>query len=253
MDGHETWEEMLGGTFGTPEMAYAPPAGRFALSRIVAPNADLMPGVMIPDGATQEMRVYQTESGDLLLKVQTTPVTRFAENFDLSDDGLVAAVVSAGAVEVYKLPPPSAQDMKDLEEARSFSPPQSDAQVRFAKLESAANGGDNVRRRLLMWRLRHRRQRRRTCRLQQERQRPMEDRVGERAVEQRVLWRGRRRPGRLRRVGIRQRGRGVDDGRDGDGDAVAAGRRRPPTLLEPGENVEKVKAPAQQTTQQSSR
>ena len=31
--------------------------------------------------------MYQTESGDLLLKVPTNPVTRFAENFDLSEDG----------------------------------------------------------------------------------------------------------------------------------------------------------------------
>jgi hypothetical protein len=32
----------------------------------------------------------------------------------------------------------------------------------------------------------------------------------------------------------------------GDPDAAATGKRKPPTLLEPGENVEKVKPPAQQ-------
>jgi hypothetical protein len=62
-------------------------------------------------------------------------VTRYAENFDLSEDGLVAATVNAGTVVVFKLPPPSAQDVKDLEEARSFSPPKSEAAVSFAKLE----------------------------------------------------------------------------------------------------------------------
>lgn len=136
MDGHETWEETLSGTYGVPELAYAPEAGRFALSRIVSPAGDLNFGSVIPDGATQEVRVYQTESGDMLLRVPTAPVTRFAENFDLSEDGLVAAVINAGVVQVYKLPPPSAQDVKDLAEAKSFSPPASEAPVRFARLES---------------------------------------------------------------------------------------------------------------------
>ena len=140
MDGHETWEDSLNGTYGVPELAFAPEAGRFALSRIVSPAGDLTFGSVIPDGATQEVRVYQTESGDLLLRVPTSPVTRYAENFDLSEDGLVAAVVNAGVIQVYKLPPPSAQDMKDLEEAKSFSPPASQAPVRFARLESQGNG-----------------------------------------------------------------------------------------------------------------
>ena len=123
MDGHETWEDTLSGTYGVPELAFAPEAGRFALSRIISPSGDLNFGNVVPDGATQEVRVYQTESGDLLLKVPTSPVTRYAENFDLSEDGLVAAVVNAGVVQVYKLRVPSAQDVKDLEEAKSFSPP----------------------------------------------------------------------------------------------------------------------------------
>src|SRR6202012_4874430 len=136
MDGHETWEDTLSGTYGVPELAFAPEAGRVALSRIVSPVGDLNFGSVIPDGATQEVRVYQTESGDLLLKVPTSPVTRYAENFDLSEDGLVAAVINSGVIEVYKLPAPSAQDMKDLAEAKSFSPPTSEAPVTFARLES---------------------------------------------------------------------------------------------------------------------
>jgi hypothetical protein len=143
MDGHETWEETLSGTFGTPELAYAPESGRFALSRIVA-NSDLLFGSVVPDGATQEVRVYQTESGNLLLRVPTTPVTRYAENFDLSEDGLVAAVLSSGMIQVYKLPVPSEKDMKDLDEAKSFSPPRSEAQVRFAKLEGSENGAEST-------------------------------------------------------------------------------------------------------------
>jgi hypothetical protein len=143
MDGHETWEDTLSGTYGTPELAFAPEAGRFAMSRIVSPSGDLNFGQMIPDGATQEVRVYQTESGDLLLRVPTSPVTRYAENFDLTEDGAVAAVVNAGVVQVYKLAPPSAQDVKDLAEAKSFSPPTSHAPVNFARFESVDGGSES--------------------------------------------------------------------------------------------------------------
>ena len=139
LDGHETWEETLTGTYGTPELAFAPEAGRFALSRIISPAGDLNFGQVIPSGATQEVRIYQTESGDMLLKMTTSPVTRYAENFDLSEDGMVAAVVNAGVIQVYKLPPLSAQDTKDLAEAKSFCPPPSQAPVRFARLESPEN------------------------------------------------------------------------------------------------------------------
>lgn len=140
MDGHETWEDTLNGTYGVPELAFAPEAGRFALSRIVSSAGDLNFGQVIPDGATQEVRVYQTESGDLLLKVPTTPVTRYAENFDLTEDGLVAAVVNAGVIQVYKLRRLSAQDEKDLAEAKSFSPPVSKAPVNFARLAAPESG-----------------------------------------------------------------------------------------------------------------
>jgi hypothetical protein len=89
--------------------------------------------------------VYQTESGDLLLRVASTPVMRNAENFDLSPDGRLAAVVTGGAVQVYKLPAPSARDMKDLQEAASLAPPVSDGMVRLTRLvmpaaDSAAVG-----------------------------------------------------------------------------------------------------------------
>lgn len=138
MDGHETWEEGFGPTIGQPVFAFAPEAGRFAMSRIVSsiPDAGMMS--MIPDGSTQEVRVYQTESGDLLLKTQSAPVERNAENFDLSADGLLAAVVNHGAVEVYKLRPPSSRDVKDLQTAASFAPPPFDGPVELRRLEGDA-------------------------------------------------------------------------------------------------------------------
>jgi hypothetical protein len=134
MDGHETWEEGFGASTGAPVFAYAPEAGRFAMSRIstALPGGDAT--ATVPDDATQEVRVYQTESGDLLLRAQTTPVMRFGQNFDLSADGREAVVVSGGAVRVYKLPPPSAQDRKDQAEAAKFAPPASEGEVLLTAL-----------------------------------------------------------------------------------------------------------------------
>jgi hypothetical protein len=137
MDGHETWEEGFGGFYGQPSFTFAPEAGRFAMSRIISPvESSGLSGLAteLPEDATQEVRVYQTESGDLLLKAPCSPVVRNAENFDLSPDGREAAVVNGGAVQVYKLPGPSAQDMKDLKEAASFAPPASDGPVKLSAI-----------------------------------------------------------------------------------------------------------------------
>jgi hypothetical protein len=138
MDGHETWEEGFGASFGAPVFAYAPVAGRFAMSRISTALPDAGTTATLPDDATQEVRVYQTESGDLLLRAPASPVMRFAENFDLSEDGREAVVINRGAVEVYKLPAPSARDRKDLAEAAKFAPPVSDGAVELRALVVSA-------------------------------------------------------------------------------------------------------------------
>ena len=123
-DAHETWEEPFDST-SSLAFAYAPPAGRFAMSRITTSSAE--PGATLPVGETvhQEVRVYQTESGDLLLKVNCSPVFKTSENFDLSSDGRLAAVVKDTSIVLYQLPAPTKQDLKDMEEAQKFAPPSS--------------------------------------------------------------------------------------------------------------------------------
>jgi hypothetical protein len=139
LDGHETWEEPLA-LARPPRFVFAPRAGRFAVNRIqsAVPAAEVL--ASMPDDATQEVRVYQTESGDLLLKTPCSPILRDSENFDLSEDGLVAAVIHNGAVEVYKLPAPSARDLADLKLAQGFAPPRENGAatvpVKLARLVS---------------------------------------------------------------------------------------------------------------------
>jgi hypothetical protein len=133
-DGHESWEEPVG-AFTAPAFAFAPQAGRFAFVRTMAGVTD----INSEGGRTaerQELRVYQAESGDLLLKAACNPVIKTAENFDLSSDGRTVALVREGAVWIYKLGAPTSRDQKDLEEVAKFTPPSvaADAPVTLAKI-----------------------------------------------------------------------------------------------------------------------
>jgi hypothetical protein len=135
LDGSETWEEMVG-DFGRPGFAFAPAAARFAVSgsdSSVGAPVSLVPG---GDDSTprQEVRVYQNASGDLLLRVSCNPVFKTTENFDLSPDGMLAAVIRDGAIAVYKLPPLSKRDRDDMAESATFAPPASTGEVMLKRL-----------------------------------------------------------------------------------------------------------------------
>ena len=132
----EMWEEPMGSS--TPSgFLYAQQAGRFALARIntgvTAPISASPLGNYSGQGAllgmpadsttTQEMWIYQVQSGDLLLKLPCSPVSRTGQNFDLAPDGLSALVVRDGAIEIYNLPPLSKQDKKQLAEVQQLEPP----------------------------------------------------------------------------------------------------------------------------------
>jgi hypothetical protein len=123
-DGHENWEEPLDASNGIA-VTMSAEAGRFAFSRITSSSAppDALSGTPGETTQRQEVRVYQNESGDLLLKVSSDPVFRTAENFDLSADGRLAAVVRDGNIAVYALPAPSDRDRKDMAEVAKYAPP----------------------------------------------------------------------------------------------------------------------------------
>jgi len=127
LDGHETWEEGLG-DFGPPTFVMAPASGRFAVSHVstrVASTTTAGLGGSLPteDVTRQEVRVYQMASGDLLLRVECSPVIKTAENFDLSADGSEVVVVRDGKIALYKLPPLSKHDREDMTEVAAFAPP----------------------------------------------------------------------------------------------------------------------------------
>jgi hypothetical protein len=134
---HEMWQEPLDSFTVQPVFAFAPAAGRFAVSRT---NASVATDILTTDQdnvQSQEVRVYQTQTGDLLLKVNCSPVLRTSENFDLSADGMKAVVVRKGAIEVYRLPELSAGDRADLAELQKAAPPSREGPVDLSGLAVA--------------------------------------------------------------------------------------------------------------------
>ena len=137
-DGHETWEEPFGEFAETPSFQFAPAAGRFAMLRtstVAQSTGDLPP--VHPTTTNQEVRVYQTESGDLLLKVSMSPVFRVPENFGLSEDGRALAVIHDDEIQVYTLPAPSKKDLAEQAEVQKFRPPTAGGMVTLGKLTEA--------------------------------------------------------------------------------------------------------------------
>jgi hypothetical protein len=140
LDGTDTWEEAVG-DFGRPSFAFAPAAARFAISgtNLSAETDGPVVAAGGPvQGPRQEVRVYQNASGDMLLRVDCSPGFKTAENFDLSSDGMLAAVVRNGAIAVYKLPPLTKKDRDDMAEVASFAPPASMADVSLRRLLAPA-------------------------------------------------------------------------------------------------------------------
>ncbi len=82
-DGHENWEEPVGTNLQPPTIVTAAEAGRFAISRLTT-NSGGSSGTSTENPMAQELRVYQTESGDMLLRLQCSNPIRTSENFDLS-------------------------------------------------------------------------------------------------------------------------------------------------------------------------
>jgi hypothetical protein len=133
-DGKETWEESVG-DFGQPVFAFAPAAGRFGVSHIIEPAAVSNAPVNGPvEEPRQEVRIYQNASGDQLLHVECSPIIKTAENFDLSADGLLAAVVRNGAIVVYRLPKPTKLDIQDMAEVDKFAPPVATGAITLLRL-----------------------------------------------------------------------------------------------------------------------
>lgn len=144
-DGHENWQEQLGDALQPPTLALAPAAGRFAMSRLSASASGAgTSSLSNDDPISQEIRVYQTESGDMLLHLQCVPAVRSAENFDLSPDGKMLVVLAAQTLDVYKLPELTPKDKQDLAEVQTMTPPVGSGPVVLARITRPVEAPESV-------------------------------------------------------------------------------------------------------------
>ncbi len=137
--GEEMWEQNLGETYIAPMFVFAPAAGRFAMSRLISHDpfmreeASLTPQLVGP----QTVVVYQTDSGKQILRLDCSPIERAGQNFALSPDGLNFAVIRNEVIEIYTLPPLTAEEKKAVQLAKASEPEATDAIVHFAQAASA--------------------------------------------------------------------------------------------------------------------
>jgi hypothetical protein len=124
MRGEEMWQQNLQESYIAPAFAFAPHAGRFALSRLLTHSSVVQTSdILMPElVAGQAIVVYQTDTGRQLLRIEATPVARAGQNFSLSPDGLTLAVIKTNAIEVYALPQLTPQDRDAVKLAESSAP-----------------------------------------------------------------------------------------------------------------------------------
>lgn len=146
MHGEEMWEQGLFGEYIDPYLVFAPSSGRFALGRVMS----TLPVATIVDTLTPEMLksqtvvVYQTDSGNQILKVECSPIERAGQNFALSPDGLSLSVVHADAIEIYKLPPLTPKEQAAVKRAQTAAPEATDLPVRLSQQPPSSEADDKA-------------------------------------------------------------------------------------------------------------
>ncbi|NYF77726.1 hypothetical protein [Granulicella arctica] len=133
MRGEQMWQQDFTDEHAFPSFAFAPAAGRFALSRnIVASGSGITADFAAASVTTQEIRVYQTYNGKQLLRAEASPVQRNGQNYDLSPNGLLLAVVHDNVIEMHPLPALTSADLAGIRADTTLEPKDVGAPVNLA-------------------------------------------------------------------------------------------------------------------------
>ena len=135
--GDEMWEQNLSEPYLAPMFVFAPSGGRFAMSRLISHVPFEVESISPELVGPQAVVVYQTDSGKQILRVDCSPIERAGQNFAISPDGMNLAVIRNEAVEVYRLPPLTAEEKKAVQLAKASAPEETDAVVHFSQAASA--------------------------------------------------------------------------------------------------------------------
>ena len=136
MRGEQMWQQTVLDSYFAPSFVFAPASGRFALSRIISHAQSEM---LIPElVGSQNVVVYQIDSGKQILHVDPLPIQRAGQNFSLSPDGMDLAIVHGDAIEIYDLPPLTADEQAAVNQAQASAPPTNDAPIRFSTVTTTS-------------------------------------------------------------------------------------------------------------------
>ena len=109
LDGKTLWQQRWESRYIWPTFQLTLDGSRFAYSSLQASHSV---GIMDPIDETnisnQMVGVFDTQTGQLRLVKNATPILSAGQNYALSPDGLRFAILREGAIEIYELPAVSA-------------------------------------------------------------------------------------------------------------------------------------------------
>jgi hypothetical protein len=109
LEGKLLWQQRWESRYIWPTFQLAQNGSRFAYSSLeVSHSVGPMDPIDQDSIERQMVGVFDTHSGQLLLAKNATPVLSAGQNYALSPDGSRFAILREGAIEVYALPPVSA-------------------------------------------------------------------------------------------------------------------------------------------------
>jgi hypothetical protein len=110
-EGKKLWSGQREGHLVWPTFAYSRTSGRFAVSLLhVNHFIDLVDSLNDEDVREQVVQVFDSATGALLMATTASPILTAGQNFALSEDGERLAILREGAIEIYKVPPPPAEN-----------------------------------------------------------------------------------------------------------------------------------------------
>jgi len=162
LKGDEMWQQGID-AYVSPTFSFAPAAGRFALERTIVTGAfDSDTPLPTTSVTGEEVRVYQNYTGKQVFKIDCSPVERAGQNFALSPDGLLLAVVretmvhhagtkdfaaytqNEAGVEVYSLPALTEADQAAVKQAEAMAPADVGVRIDLALQPGGAQGAEDV-------------------------------------------------------------------------------------------------------------
>lgn len=104
-DGKELWRDEWLNNLSRPVLAYAANNQRFAVATVHTLAATSGFGLLDESSAhTEDITVYSTYKGEVLLSIAVSPPYATGQNFALSPDGSQLAVINHGDLAIYDIP-----------------------------------------------------------------------------------------------------------------------------------------------------